>query len=32
VDDRLGIPIEVDGDTIRYAYPVTVLAARRPAA
>jgi hypothetical protein len=32
VDDRLGIPIEVDGDTIRYAYPVTILAARRPAA
>jgi SAM-dependent methyltransferase len=32
VDDRLGIPIDVDGDTIRYAYPVTILAARRPAA
>jgi SAM-dependent methyltransferase len=30
-DDRLGIPVCLDGDTIRYAYPVTILAARRPA-
>jgi len=30
-DDRLGIPVERDGDTIRYAYPVAILRARRPA-
>ena len=29
-DDRLGIPVEVEGDTIRYAYPVAILAANRP--
>jgi ubiquinone/menaquinone biosynthesis C-methylase UbiE len=29
-DDRLGIPVHLDGDTINYAYPVTILAARRP--
>jgi SAM-dependent methyltransferase len=29
-DDRLGIPVHLDGDTIHYAYPVTILAARRP--
>jgi ubiquinone/menaquinone biosynthesis C-methylase UbiE len=31
VDDRLGIPIRVEGQSIHYAYPVTILAARRPA-
>jgi len=31
-DDRLGIPVQVEGEKIRYAYPVTILAARRPAA
>jgi SAM-dependent methyltransferase len=30
-DDRLGIPVRLEGDTIRYAYPVTILAAQRPA-
>jgi ubiquinone/menaquinone biosynthesis C-methylase UbiE len=29
-DDSLGIPVRFDGDTIHYAYPVTILAARRP--
>jgi SAM-dependent methyltransferase len=29
-DDRLGIPIEVAGETIRYAYPVAILAAHCP--
>ena len=29
-DDRLGIPIRLDGDKIHYAYPVTILAAQRP--
>ncbi len=28
-DDRLGIPLQRDGDRIRYAYPVAVLAADR---
>jgi ubiquinone/menaquinone biosynthesis C-methylase UbiE len=28
-DDRLGIRVSRDGDTLRYAYPVAVLAARR---
>jgi SAM-dependent methyltransferase len=32
VDDRLGIPIRVDGESIHYAYPVTILTARRPIA
>lgn len=32
VDDRLGIPIRLEGDSIHYAYPVTILAARRPVA
>jgi ubiquinone/menaquinone biosynthesis C-methylase UbiE len=27
-DDRLGIPVRLDGETIHYAYPVTILAAR----
>jgi hypothetical protein len=31
VDDRMGIPIRVEGDKIHYAYPVTIVAARRPA-
>ena len=26
-DDRLGIPVQVDGDVIKYAYPVAILAA-----
>jgi SAM-dependent methyltransferase len=29
-DNRLGIPVRVDGEAIHYAYPVTILAARRP--
>lgn len=32
VDNRLGIPIRLEGESIYYAYPVTILAARRPAA
>jgi len=31
VDDRLGIPVRIDGDKIHYAYPVTILAAQLPA-
>ena len=31
-DDRLGIELERDGGTIRYAYPVAILAATMPAA
>jgi SAM-dependent methyltransferase len=31
-DDRLGIPMSRDGDRIRYAYPVAVLVAGKPAA
>jgi SAM-dependent methyltransferase len=30
-DDRLGVPVRVDGETIHYAYPVAILAAQRPA-
>jgi SAM-dependent methyltransferase len=30
-DDRIGIPVRLDGDQIQYAYPVAVLAATRPA-
>jgi SAM-dependent methyltransferase len=30
-DDRLGIPMSRDGERIRYAYPVAVLVADRPA-
>ena len=30
-DDRLGIPVRLDGDKIHYAYPVAILAAARPA-
>lgn len=29
-DNRLGIPIRIEGDTVRYAYPVAVLTATRP--
>ncbi len=29
-DDRLGIPVSLDGDKIHYAYPVAILAATRP--
>jgi ubiquinone/menaquinone biosynthesis C-methylase UbiE len=32
VDDRLGIPIRLDGETIHYAYPVAILASQRPVA
>jgi ubiquinone/menaquinone biosynthesis C-methylase UbiE len=30
-DDRLGILVRLDGEAIHYAYPVAILAARRPA-
>jgi ubiquinone/menaquinone biosynthesis C-methylase UbiE len=30
-DDRLGVPVRLDRDQIYYAYPVTILAATRPA-
>ena len=30
IDDRLGIPVRVDGQKIHYAYPVSILAAQRP--
>jgi SAM-dependent methyltransferase len=30
-DDSLGIPVRLEGDAIHYAYPVTILTARRPA-
>jgi ubiquinone/menaquinone biosynthesis C-methylase UbiE len=30
-DDRLGVPVRLDGSTIYYAYPVVILAATRPA-
>jgi SAM-dependent methyltransferase len=29
-DDRLGIPVSRDGERLRYAYPVVILAARKP--
>ena len=29
IDDRLGIPVQREGDTINYAYPVAILAAER---
>jgi SAM-dependent methyltransferase len=29
-DDRLGIPVRRDGDRLEYAYPIAILAARRP--
>jgi ubiquinone/menaquinone biosynthesis C-methylase UbiE len=31
-DDRLGIPVSLEGSTIHYAYPVAVLVANRPRA
>jgi SAM-dependent methyltransferase len=30
-DDRLGVPVRIEGDQIHYAYPVAILAAQRPA-
>jgi SAM-dependent methyltransferase len=30
-DDRLGVPVYIEGDRIHYAYPVAILAAQRPA-
>ena len=30
VDDRLGVPVRIEGDRIHYAYPVAILAAQRP--
>jgi len=30
-DDRLGVPVKLEADRIRYAYPVAILAARLPA-
>ena len=30
-DDRLGVPVRIEGDRIHYAYPVAILAAQRPA-
>jgi len=30
-DERLGVPVRLEGSTIYYAYPVVVLAATRPA-
>jgi ubiquinone/menaquinone biosynthesis C-methylase UbiE len=29
-DDHLGIPVRLEGETIHYAYPVAILAARNP--
>jgi SAM-dependent methyltransferase len=29
-DDSLGIPVQLDGETIHYAYPVAIVAAARP--
>ena len=31
-DNRLGIPVRLDGETIEYAYPVAIIAATKPAA
>jgi ubiquinone/menaquinone biosynthesis C-methylase UbiE len=30
-DDRLGVPVRIEGEQIHYAYPVVILAAQRPA-
>jgi SAM-dependent methyltransferase len=30
-DDRLGVPVRIEGERILYAYPVAILAAQRPA-
>ena len=29
-DDRMGIPVQRDGDRLNYAYPIAILAAQRP--
>ena len=29
-DDRLGTPVHQDGDALEYAYPVAILATKRP--
>jgi len=29
-DDRLGVPVRIEGDRVHYAYPVAILAAQRP--
>ena len=31
IDDRLGVPVRIEGERIHYAYPVAILAAQRPA-
>ena len=31
-DDRLGIPLVRDGERLRYAYPIAILVAAKPAA
>ena len=31
-DDRLGIPLVRDGERLRYAYPIAILVADKPAA
>jgi ubiquinone/menaquinone biosynthesis C-methylase UbiE len=31
VDDRLGVPVRIEGGQIHYAYPVAILAVQRPA-
>jgi SAM-dependent methyltransferase len=30
-DDRLGVPVRIEGERIHYAYPVAILTAQRPA-
>jgi len=30
-DDRLGVPVHIEGERVHYAYPVAILAAQRPA-
>jgi SAM-dependent methyltransferase len=30
-DDRLGVPVHIEGERIHYAYPVAILAVQRPA-
>jgi ubiquinone/menaquinone biosynthesis C-methylase UbiE len=30
-DDRLGVPVRIEGERVHYAYPVAILAAQRPA-
>ena len=31
LDDRLGVPVRIEGERIHYAYPVAILVAQRPA-